>query len=200
MKSCKILRYGAVCGLAALAAVGCSVDDAETIRVRELTAAEHELFVPASAEPPRYSFIPTAGSGSRRSTTSEAGLRSTGRNSTATGWFRSPLRRTIRSAAWPNCASCSTAAHGPTRSASSSTAWFRRSNVRLPTRRSAAASRPSPRFEIDTNIPLGDFAVATAYVGPTRDWIRSVQPEQGMLVVDTKPNPGDDVCKAVVNP
>ena len=48
MKSCKILRYGAVCGLAALAAVGCSVDDAETIRVRELTAAEHELFVPAS--------------------------------------------------------------------------------------------------------------------------------------------------------
>ena len=35
MKSCKILRYGAVCGLAALAAVGCSVDDAETIRVRE---------------------------------------------------------------------------------------------------------------------------------------------------------------------
>lgn len=55
------------------------------------------------------------------------------------------------------------------------------------------------QFEIDTNIPLGDFAVATAYVGPTRDWIRSVQPEQGMLVVDTKPNPGDDVCKAVVN-
>lgn len=52
------------------------------------------------------------------------------------------------------------------------------------------------QFEIDTNIPLGDFAVATAYVGPTRDWIRSVQPEQGMLVVDTKPNPGDDVCKA----
>ena len=51
MKSCKILRYGAVCdlaALAALAAVGCSVDDAETIRVRELTAAEHELFVPAS--------------------------------------------------------------------------------------------------------------------------------------------------------
>ena len=48
MKSCKILRYGAVCGLAALAAVGCSVDDAETIRVRGLTAAEHELFVPAS--------------------------------------------------------------------------------------------------------------------------------------------------------
>ena len=46
------------------------------------------------------------------------------------------------------------------------------------------------QFEIDTNIPLGDFAVATAYVGPTRDWIRSVQPEQGMLVVDTKPNPG----------
>ena len=96
------------------------------------------------AEPPRYRFIPTAGSGSRRSTTSEAGLRSTGRNSTATGWFRSPLRRTIRSAAWPSCASCSTGAHGPTRSASSSTAWFRRSNVRLPTRRSAAASRPSP--------------------------------------------------------
>ena len=55
------------------------------------------------------------------------------------------------------------------------------------------------QFEIDTNIPLGDFAVATAYVGPTRDWIRSVQPEQGMLVVDTKPNPGEDVCKAVVN-
>ena len=48
MKSCKILRYGAVCGLAALAAVGCSVDDAETIRVRDLTAGVHELLVPAS--------------------------------------------------------------------------------------------------------------------------------------------------------
>ena len=33
MKSYKILRYGAVCGLAALAAVGCSVDDLSLIHI-----------------------------------------------------------------------------------------------------------------------------------------------------------------------
>ena len=174
MKSCKILRYGAVCGLAALAAVGCSVDDAETIRVRELTAAEALNDIGGWASVDRSEFD---------------GDRMVSVTFTENDSFRrmAKLRFVL---------------DGGTRA---DTVCIKQYGVvpslecPAPYKAIRGSVETFTQFEIDTNIPLGDFAVATAYVGPTRDWIRSVQPEQGMLVVDTKPNPGDDVCKAVVN-
>ena len=199
MKSCKILRYGAVCGLAALAAVGCSVDDAETIRVRELTAAEHELFVPASggtAQIQLYSngrvrveALNDIGGWASVDRSEFDGDRMVSVTFTENDSFRrmAKLRFVL---------------DGGTRA---DTVCIKQYGVvpslecPAPYKAIRGSVETFTQFEIDTNIPLGDFAVATAYVGPTRDWIRSVQPEQGMLVVDTKPNPGDDVCKAVVN-
>ena len=199
MKSCKILRYGAVCGLAALAAVGCSVDDAETIRVRELTAAEHELFVPASggtAEIQLYSngrvrveALNDIGGWASVDRTEFDGDRMVSVTFTENGSFRrmAKLRFVL---------------DGGTRA---DTVCIKQYGVvpslecPAPYKSIRGSVETFTQFEIDTNVPLGDFAVTTTYVGATGDWIRSVQPEQGMLVVDTKPNPGDDVCKAVVN-
>ena len=183
MKSCKILRYGAVCGLAALAAVGCSVDDAETIRVRELTAAEHELFVPASggtAQIQLYSngrvrveALNDIGGWASVDRSEFDGDRMVSVTFTENDSFRrmAKLRFVL---------------DGGTRA---DTVCIKQYGVvpslecPAPYKAIRGSVETFTQFEIDTNIPLGDFAVATAYVGPTRDWIRSVQPEQGMPVV-----------------
>lgn len=199
MKSCKILRYGAVCGLAALAAVGCSVDDAETIRVRELTAAEHELFVPASGGTAQIQLY-SNGRVRVEALNDIGGWASVDRSEfDGDGWF--PVTFTENDS-FRRMAKLRFVLDGGTRA---DTVCIKQYGVvpslecPAPYKAIRGSVETFTQFEIDTNIPLGDFAVATAYVGPTRDWIRSVQPEQGMLVVDTKPNPGDDVCKAVVN-
>ena len=199
MKSCKILRYGAVCGLAALAAVGCSVDDAETIRVRELTAAEHELFVPASGGTAQIQLY--SNGRVRVEALSDIGGWASVDRSEFDGDRMVSVTFTENDS-FRRMAKLRFVLDGGTRA---DTVCIKQYGVvpslecPAPYKAIRGSVETFTQFEIDTNIPLGDFAVATAYVGPTRDWIRSVQPEQGMLVVDTKPNPGEDVCKAVVN-
>lgn len=169
MKSCKILRYGAVCGLAALAAVGCSVDDAETIRVRELTAAEHELFVPASggtAQLQLYSngrvrveALNDIGGWASVDRSEFDGDRMVSVTFTENDSFRrmAKLRFVL---------------DGGTRA---DTVCIKQYGVvpslecPAPYKAIRGSVETFTQFEIDTNIPLGDFAVATAYVGPTRD-------------------------------
>ncbi len=54
------------------------------------------------------------------------------------------------------------------------------------------------QFAVDTNLPLDELTQTTTYLSQAKGWIKSVQSEQGMLVVDAKPNSGDEVCKAIV--
>ena len=199
MKYSKLLRNSAACGLAALAVAACSVDDAETTRVRELTAAERELFVPASggtAEIQLYSNgrvrvepLNDTGDWAAVDPVEFDGDRKVSVTFTENPSFRrmAKLRFVLDGGARVDTVCVKQYGVVPSL------------ECPAPYKAIRGSVETFTQFEIDTNIPLGDFAVKTSYVGKTEGWISSVQPEQGMLVVDTKPNPGDDVCKAVVN-
>lgn len=178
--------------------VGCSTDDAETARVHELVAAEKEYFINAEGG---EALIPLYSNGkvTVEQLGGEVDWAEISHNS-----FQGDDKITVTFAenpSFPRMVRLRFVLDGGVRA---DTVCVKQYGVvpvlacPAPYKSIRGSVETLTQFEIDTNIPLEQLAVKTSYVGAADGWVRSVQPEQGVLVVDAKPNPGEEVCKAVV--